>query len=180
MDEALSVEAVEANDDRELKLEDCFICNMPQFLYPLECPHKFCLQCIKGCSVTSGACPYCRQTFSDAFITTIRTNPSEILNLGQSIDAQITELFDRFPDGLWAYEGRMRGYWLFTENIQNEIQTCLAEGRTRFETLLCGQMVTIDVLNRVQQNKVTLATRDLHVLPNMDSAIKGIAGMPIQ
>ena len=113
-------------------------------------------------------------------MTTIRTNPSEILNLGQSIDAQITDLFDRFPDGLWAYEGRTCGYWLFTENIQSEIQACLSEGRPTFETLLCGQLVTIDVQNRFQKNKVTQAMRGLHLLPSMDEGIKGIAGMPIR
>jgi hypothetical protein len=113
-------------------------------------------------------------------LTSIRTNPSEILNLGQSIDAQIADLFDRFPGGLWAYEGRNSGYWLFTENIQSEIQRCIAEGLTAFETLLCGQLVTIDIVNRFQKNKVTQAMRGIHHLQTMDDNIKGIAGMPIR
>ena len=162
-------------------IDHCNVCMNDRYLYPLECPHKFCLECVKGCCIRTGACPYCRQEFSDDYIQNIMFQPEKILNLGSTIDEQVKDYFLRYPDGLYVYEGRANGCWLFSDHIQQEIKTAIENETDTFDALICGQMVTIDLKRMVQITQSTNALRRIWKIGTIiDEPIKGIAGMAIQ
>lgn len=155
--------------------EECNVCLNKHYLYPLECVHKFCLECIKGCCITSGACPYCRQTFSDGYKNSIMTNPGGILNLGDVIDGQINALFDKYTEGLWVYEGRRYGWWIYNDIIQEELQKTDAD---TVQTSVCGQLITIHLEEEFQRANGSHAVRKIRKVQRTDHIIlNGIAGM---
>ena len=105
-------------------------------------------------------------------------NPDELRNVQDSIDEQIKTMFHEYPEGVWVYEGRSNGYWLFTEDIQREIKITLAADSFTLDTVLCGQIVTLDLRQKFQKNRTTGAMRRIHCLTTlMDEPLKGIAGM---
>jgi len=103
-------------------------------------------------------------------------NPGEIYNIGNAITDQITAMFSRYP-ALYVYEGRIGGFWLFAELTQIDLLAAEQNGELTLDTLLCGQMVTIDLAAGIQRNQTTHAVRKIHKVHNNTAAIKGIAGM---
>jgi hypothetical protein len=158
--------------------ELCNVCMNERYLYPLECPHKFCLECIKGCCMRMGSCPYCRQAFSDDYREKIMLRPETILDLTSTIDEQIRDYFARYTDGVYVYEGRANGCWLFSDHIQQEIKIAEETKTDVFDVLLCGQMVTIDLKRKIQTTQSSNAVRRIWKIGSIiEEPIKGIAGM---
>ena len=88
------------------------------------------------------------------------------------------DYFIRYPEGVYAYDGRANGCWLFSDHIQQEIKTAIENTMDSFDALICGQMVTIDLKKMVQITQSTNAFRRIRKIGEIiDEPIKGIAGM---
>ena len=161
-------------------MEQCSVCLRNENLYPLECSHRLCLQCVKGVCTHGGRCPLCRAEFSGAYKHQVGTAPATLQDFGASVQERVSAML--LPGGAWAYGDRKNiNCWLYDETIQREIQE--ADSRTDsprvFYTTACGSVIKIDLDARKQVNVTTRAVRKLRKCSTVDTGvIKGIAGMP--
>lgn len=162
--------------------EECDVCMTRQYLYPLECPHRFCLQCIKGvCVSASSACPCCRAPFTESFKQSIFKTPARMRNIASKIDEKVANIFSTNGGWAWGYQSRgSASFWLFDEDTQQAIRAAEGAGNDVLRTTICGQVVTVDLSRRVQTNTITGVMRRIHKIAADDAKpmIRGVAGMP--
>jgi len=156
------------------------VCTLDELLYPLDgCTHKLCLKCAKGVCYHAGTCPFCRAEFSTSFKTRLNTTPTSVRDIGTEVHDRIQAMFLAAGNNVWAYGDRKnKGYWLYDEHTQSEIKTAIEGGAATAVGTACGCSVTINVIQKTQENHSTGAIRRTHVLHADTRLIKGIAGMP--
>ncbi len=80
----------------------------------------------------------------------------------------------------WFYEARSGGWWKFEERTNREIEEAFNRDELEFDTLICGSLYTIDLVNLCQYKKDDqMRTRKI----KRDAVIaqcKGVAGLVLK
>jgi len=102
-------------------------------------------------------------------------NPSKIRKINDPI---IDIIFKEYPEGVWIYEGRNNGWWIYDRDVQDAL---IAGKNDRYiEWMICGHIVHIDMGTKIQTNKVTKSKRFIKKITSADRNnyfLKGVAGM---
>ena len=151
----------------------CAICLDPSYPpFVLPCTHVFCYMCIKHVAETHRPCPMC-----NALI------PRYVLE-GARISEDILNLAD--GSGKWMYSGRRSGWWYFTPEIDEIIETSWKNhteqgGDYSVVVVILGRNYSIN-FNTMTQSSAQGMTRNIkrvEVGGTVDGLVKGISGLRI-
>ena len=137
--------------EEEEEEDVCPICLDPP-LHPveLECSHKFCFTCAKGLTntdspLTPSCCSLCRAPIPPGFFS----RPT-LLQRTRSDLASASALEGGLDSWQWFYQARSGGWWKFERRHSEDIEEAFLTGTRSFDTLICGKLYTIDLVNLVQ------------------------------
>uniref|UniRef100_A0A6C0J9J8 WWE domain-containing protein n=1 Tax=viral metagenome TaxID=1070528 RepID=A0A6C0J9J8_9ZZZZ len=174
-------------------MEICYLCQTLSFLYPTGCgndEHEACMLCIKGTTLsrspqsnnlrsvlkTEVECPYCMTKSSKYYMVKLEQTPKKIKE--HDIKIAINRLIAIF-DQLWLYQGRNNGWWLFNEEVHEQLEKFSKDINNKFEWVICGQTMEYDFKHMIQRNVKNGSVRCIKQIGINDidnHVIKGIAG----
>lgn len=164
-------------------MEECCLCTTTNHLYPLKCPgdHMYCLSCIKGIYLSSTLmnhfrCPECRHEPKRQHLIMLCEEPHRIKQISrETLLATIEE-----KPYVWLYEGRNNGWWYYDYDMQDILEDTYNSGKKILEWVVCGQKISLDLVNMIQTNNDNQAMRSIkRTVPQATKniIIKGVAGM---
>jgi len=154
--------------------DECSVClDPPVHPVTLPCSHIFCYLCAKGlvrADTSSASCSLCRQAIPDGYLESsqVLSKASQDLNDTPPLQAE---------DGWqWFYEGR-NGWWRFEKRNNDELEENLRNGKQEFETMICGNLYILDLV-QFQQYQKDRPQRKRKIKRDLKSAqCKGVAGL---
>ena len=94
-----------------------------------------------------GRCSLCRAPIPPGFFSRpelLQRSPSDLAAAATSADG------GGLDKPQWFYQARGGGWWKFEERHNEEIETAFAANEPGLDTLICGKIYTIDLVNLVQ------------------------------
>jgi len=167
------LKGVNIPDGPERTGEECSVClDPPVHPVSLPCNHIFCYLCAKGLAsgTNSGSCSLCRKDIPRGFLESaaVLAKASQELNDTPPLLAE-----DEYQ---WFYEGR-NGWWRFEARNNDELEANFYAGNQQFETLICGNLYVMDLVNFNQFQKSTPQRKRRIKRDLKTSLCKGVAGV---
>lgn len=171
------LEGVKIPEGPERNFDECSIClDPPVHPIKLPCGHIFCYLCAKGLvnaiSGMASTCSMCRQDIPRGFLES-----AEVLRkASQELDDTPPMESSSQQDWQWFYEGR-NGWWRFEKRNNDELEENLRDGNQHFETMICGNIYVMDLVQfeQYQKDRPQRKRKIRRDLKSMEC--KGVAGL---
>ena len=119
-------------------------------------------------SFTVASCSLCRQEIPADYL-----DRSLVLEEAQ---ADIDRQTEGSQEWAWFYKGG-RGWWMFEERNNEELEEAFRSGQQRMEMMICGNLYVIDFVRQEQYQK-NAPTRKRQIKRDLKSSDrKGVAGL---
>ena len=121
-----------------------------------------------------------RQTFSVASCSLCRKEiPADYLDRSSVLEAAQADIDSKAEDSqdwAWFYKGR-RGWWMFEERNNEELEEAFRAGQQRLDMMICGQLYVIDLVRKEQYQK-NMPTKKRQIKRDLKSSEnEGVAGL---
>ena len=114
------------------------------------------------------SCSLCRKEIPADYL-----DRSSVLEAAQ---ADIDSKAEDSQDWAWFYKGR-RGWWMFEERNNEELEEAFRAGQQRLDMMICGQLYVIDLVRKEQYQK-NMPTKKRQIKRDLKSSEnEGVAGL---